>query len=113
MNTLYGIKNCDSVTKARKWLDDIDADYRFHDFRVDGLNAEQVNRWYEAVGDALVNRRSTTWKQLDEASRARLEQGEVVQVLLAHPTLIKRPVLECDEEVCVGFDAQQYTELFR
>ncbi len=113
MNTLYGIKNCDSVAKARKWLDDIGADYRFHDFRQDGLSEDVLRRWYDAVGDALVNKRSTTWKQLDEPTRKRLEQGEVVAVLVAHPTLIKRPVLECDDEIRVGFDQQQYVELFR
>jgi len=68
MNTLYGIKNCDTVKKSRRWLDDNHIDYRFHDFRADGLNKTQISTWVDELGwESLINKRSTTWKALDES----------------------------------------------
>ncbi len=110
--TLYGIKNCDTVRKARKWLDASGLDYHFHDFRDHGLDAEIIDRWLDQVGpDRLINRRSTTWKQLDDDTRARLQAGEDIPSLLAaQPTLIKRPVLEHNGGITVGFSADLYRE---
>src|SRR5690625_8008170 len=73
--TLYGIANCDTVRKARRWLADQGIDYRFHDFRADGLELEQVRAWLKELGPALVNKRSTSWKALDPASRDELSSG--------------------------------------
>ncbi|MFL0796493.1 MAG: ArsC family reductase [Cellvibrionaceae bacterium] len=113
MTTLYGIKNCDTVKKARKWLEGEDITYGFHDVRADGLSADDIERWLQKVEwETLVNKRSTTWKQLDEATRNSLDASNVVDTLLANPTLIKRPVLDHKGQVTVGFKAANYESLF-
>lgn len=113
MTTLYGISNCDTVKKARTWLDQAQVAYSFHDFRKDGLTREQVAGWVTALGwETLVNKRSTTWKELDDATRAGLSDSTVVEVILAHPTLIKRPLLERAGELRVGFKPADYQQLF-
>jgi len=110
---LYGIPNCDTVKKARRWLDAHGIDYRFHDLRKDGLEAAQVKRWLAALGDGkLINRRSTSWRQLPEAQRENLDAQTAVQLILAQPTLIKRPLLEHADEFHVGFSPQDYAQLF-
>ncbi|MBQ0798308.1 MAG: ArsC family reductase [Porticoccaceae bacterium] len=115
---LYGIKNCDTVKKARKWLDQQGIDHQFHDFRADGLSAQQINAWRKQVDwETLVNKRSTTWKQLDDATKAAVNAGTntetVNAVLLANPTLIKRPVLEYSGQAYVGFKAAEYEAIFK
>lgn len=111
--TVFGIKNCDTVKKARKWLDKANIDYRFHDLREDGLDQRQVARWVKALGwETLVNKRSTTWKQLDEKTRQALDNDRVVGVILEHPTLIKRPLLDLDGQFFVGFREAEYQSLF-
>ena len=112
MTTVFGIKQCDTVKKACRWLDQQGVPYVFHDVRVDGLSLEQVSRWLEAVGaETLINKRSTTFRQLDEATKTRLD-SEPAAVLLEHPTLIKRPVVEHDSKVSVGFSDKQFTQIF-
>ncbi|TVS10653.1 MAG: arsenate reductase [Wenzhouxiangella sp.] len=105
--TVYGIKNCDTCRKALKWLDGQGRAYRWHDLRGDGLSTARVTAWLDAVGaDMLVNRRSTTWRGLDdEARRAAMDPNLAVGILLEHPTLIKRPVFESGGSVAVGFNA--------
>ncbi|MCW8826330.1 MAG: ArsC family reductase [Gammaproteobacteria bacterium] len=109
MHTLYGIKNCDTVKKARKWLDSHEVEYQFHDFRVDGLSAEMIENWFSQVDwESLVNKRSTTWRQLDDAQKENIDQQSAAGLLLENPTLIKRPVLEIGNEVLVGFSEENY-----
>lgn len=111
--TLYGIKNCDTVRRARKWLEERDIDYRFHDFRGDGLDRQLLQHWMEKLGwEALINKRSATWKTLSATQREQLTTATAVTTLLTHPTLIKRPVLVTGEEMLVGFDEKQYQTLF-
>jgi len=111
--TLYGIKNCDTVKKARNWLSAQNIDYNFHDFRADGLSAEQVNSWVLELGlDTLVNKRSTTWKSLDEKTKASLNEKTAVQILVDNPTLIKRPLLDTGKHKTVGFKAVDYQNIF-
>ena len=113
MTTLYGIKNCDTVKKARKWLDENNIEFTFHDFRIDGLNADQVQTWVAQLGwETLVNKRSTTWKQLDDATKESLNDDSVVAVVVANPTLIKRPLLDLDGTYSVGFKAADYEQTF-
>ena len=113
MNTLFGIKNCDTVKKARKWLEARGIDYHFHDFRADGLKQTQVKNWVTELGwEKLVNKRSTTWKQLDVGVRERLDDASVVPIILENPTLIKRPVLDTGDSRHVGFTASRYHILF-
>lgn len=113
MTTLYGIKNCDTVKKARRWLDEHDVDYAFHDFRADGLSKAQLKSWIEAVGwETLLNRRGTTWRKLPEAEREGITAALAERLMLEQPTLIKRPVLQANNTVLVGFDTGEYGKLF-
>ena len=109
MITLYGIKNCDTVKKARKWLDERNIDYTFHDFRVDGLDTEQVENWLSELGaDAVVNKRSTTWKQLTESQKEQALSDDAAALICENPTLIKRPLLDTGESRHLGFKADNY-----
>lgn len=112
MTTLYGIPNCDTVKRARAWLDEHGVAYRFHDFKKDGVPASELDRWLKSPGwEALVNRRGTTWRRLDEATReAVVDAPSARAVLLANPSLIKRPVVQWDDGAVVttGFDAAQW-----
>ena len=110
---LFGIPNCDTVRKARKWLDDQGLMHEFVDLRADTPSAIKISEWLSAVGsERLINRRSTTFKQLSQGDKAALEGGDTVSVLQAQPTLIKRPVLEWNNTVSVGFKAEDYAQLF-
>lgn len=110
---LYGLKNCDSVKKARKWLEEKGIDYRFHDFRGDGLSKDQLQQWLARLGsEVLINNRSTTWKQLTDQDK-KLAMGDTASaVVLANPTLIKRPVLEHGDKILVGYSPEEYENLF-
>lgn len=110
---IYGIPNCDTIKKARRWLEAQGVDYTFVDFRKTAPIAEQVAGWITAVGQKkLVNRRSTTWKNLPEQERRAVEDGDAISVLVSHPTLIKRPVLEHRGQTVVGFNATDYAQQF-
>ncbi len=106
MITLYGIGSCDTCRKARKWLEQSGRAYRWHDLRVDGIDEPTLGQWIDALGpQALVNRRSTTWRGLEDAERERAMDVDAAPGLLAsHPTLIKRPVFDLGEQVLVGFN---------
>ena len=109
---LYGIKNCDSVKKARQWLDKNDVNYQFYDFRIDGLSMEQVQSFIDkASWEALLNKRSTSWRQLADEQKTDLNAEKVAGLLLDNPTLIKRPVLVTDEQFFIGFNAETYQTL--
>jgi len=111
--TLYGIPNCDSVRKARSWLAAHQIDYHFVDFKDAPPKIATLNHWLEALGTTqLVNRRSTTYRQLTEANKTALEAGDVAAILAAHPTLIKRPVLDWGGAISVGFSADAYARHF-
>ncbi|WP_432696618.1 ArsC family reductase [Marinobacterium sp. YM272] len=112
MTTVYGISNCDTVRKTRKWLDANGIEFSFHDFRKDGLDADSVNRWCDALGiDTVLNKRGTTWRQLPETERD-VDEAGLRALLVTHPTLIKRPVLEHGDTIRVGFKAEEYAALF-
>lgn len=100
---LYGIPNCDTVKKARKWFDAKGVSYRFHDFKKDGVDMDLLTPWLAALGpQTLINKRGTTWRKLDEAEQARAET-DPAGVLMAHPSLIKRPVISGPHGLSVGF----------
>jgi len=108
--TLYGIPNCDTVKKARTWLDARAADYVFHDYKKLGVPQQDLQRWMAALGwEALVNRKGTTWRKLDEAARAKVVDASSAHALLcAQPSVIKRPVVRWnDGRVTVGFEADE------
>ncbi len=105
--TVYGIANCDSVKKARKWLEAKAIDHAFHDFRKDGLTADRVDRWLKAVPiDTLLNRRGTSWRQLSDTDKANTQAAHLRALMLANPTLIKRPVVEAHGQVTVGVTSE-------
>ena len=108
MITLYGIPNCDTVKKARAWLGEQGVDYQFHDFKKQGVPADQLARWAQAAGwEKLLNRQGTTWRKLDPALQASVHDGASAQTLmLANPSVIKRPVVDWGKDITVGFDAQ-------
>jgi len=109
---LYGIPNCDTVRKARKYLDDNQISYEFHDFKKQGLTLETIQTWLQTQPiDVLVNKRSTSWKQLTDAQKQNLITGDDLSVLTEMPTLIKRPVLETNSTLLVGFKTNEYQAL--
>ena len=111
--TLYGIKNCDTVRKARKWLQANQPDVTFHDFREDGLEKEQLARWVDSIGwEKLFNKRSTSFRNLTDADKADINQDKAISLMLEHPTLIKRPVLVNGDKVQVGFKEAEYQAWF-
>ncbi|MBI5040808.1 MAG: ArsC family reductase [Gammaproteobacteria bacterium] len=111
---IFGIPNCDSVRKARQWLDGQGIAYAFHDFRKDGLDDKQLAAWVKQVGwETLLNRKGTTWRQLPSAQREGVDAKQAQALMLAQPTLIKRPVLATGKHLEVGFDADRYLTLFK
>lgn len=103
--TIYGIASCDSCRKARRWLDEHAPGWTWVDLRRDGVDAATIGRWLDAVGaERLVNRRSTTWRELEPDDRPALDAADLAEKLAAHPTLIKRPVFDRSDGVRVGFD---------
>ncbi len=109
MPTLYGIKNCDTIKKARKWLDQNGIDYRFHDYREDGLTTELLKNFLaRSDWQTLLNQHSTSWRQLDTGQKSDLNEDKALKLMLETPTLIKRPVLYTEDNLIVGFKAEQY-----
>jgi arsenate reductase len=110
--TLYGIPNCDTIKKARTFLEQHKIAYTFHDYKKAGIEAAALKRWAKTVGmQTLVNTRGTTWRKLAEAERANLTDAKALSLMQAQPSLIKRPVLEDQNLLLVGFDALQWENL--
>ena len=113
MIRLYGIKNCDTVKKARKWLDEQAISYQFHDLRADGLTSEMIESWIKSVGwETVLNKRGTTWRKLAPDIQQQVTEKTVTELLLEHPAMIKRPVLDIDGNITIGFKADNYTMIF-
>jgi arsenate reductase len=113
MPTLYGIKNCDTVKKARRWLEANDVDFQFHDVRADGLEQATIESWLNTVSwETLLNKRGTTWRKLDDPRKEQLDQTFAIELMLANPTLIKRPVLTQNNDCLVGFKEANYATYF-
>ncbi|MCZ8315278.1 arsenate reductase [Phreatobacter sp.] len=111
--TLYGITTCDTVRKARVWLDENGVAYRFHDFRKDGLDAARLNGWLDALGwEAVLNRAGTSFRALPETERTGLDRDRAAALILANPTLVKRPVVETGGAVMIGFKPDLYARAF-
>ncbi|ART79512.1 ArsC family reductase [Oceanisphaera avium] len=108
---LYGIKNCDTIKKARKWLSEHDLAYQFIDHRVDGLDPKELKQWLEKLGwEAVLNKRGTTYRGLSEQQKASLNATTAFELLLAHPAMIKRPLLVTEHNMVLGFNDALYTE---
>lgn len=113
MIKLYGISNCDSVRKARQWLDNHQLEYQFHDFKLQAPDYELLQSWVNELGwQALLNKRSTTWRQQPEAVKTSIKDStQAIELMQANPTLIKRPLLETNKGLGVGFVASNYSRL--
>lgn len=112
MITLYGISNCDTVRKARSWLEAHGVAYTYHDFRTNGLGMETLRKWVDTIGwETLLNRRSRSWKELAEDERAGINEANALRLMLANPTLIKRPVVTDGERIITGFSEDEFDVL--
>lgn len=109
MLTLYGIPNCDTMKKARQWLQEQQLDYQFHDYKKAGIDTATLQQWVEQLGwEVLVNRRGTTWRKLPESDREVINATSAIQLMQANPSLIKRPVLDTGDQLLVGFDPVEW-----
>lgn len=112
MIILYGIPNCDTIKKARKWLNEKNIDYRFHDYRKDGITQQQLQVWANELGwETLLNRRGTTWRKLSEDDRDGINAKRAIALMAEHPAMIKRPLLESGTKKLLGFNPDAYQEL--
>ena len=111
--TLYGIKACDTVAKARAWLAAHGRDYVFHDYKASGVDAGRLAVWVEEFGwEKVLNRAGTTFRKLPEADRADLDAGRAIALMLAQPSMIKRPLLDLGDRRVLGFRPEVYAEAF-
>ena len=113
MTTLYGIPNCDTMKKARKWLADNGVEYAFHDYKKLEVERKQLDAWIKAVGwETLLNRRGMMWRKVPDDVKASIDEQSAIRLMLETPSIIKRPVLEAKGKVIVGFKPETYEELF-
>ncbi len=113
MLTLYGIPNCDTVKKARVWLDKHKVEYAFHDYKKAGVDKSMLEGWVKQAGwETLLNRAGTTFKKLPDADKANITEKTAIALMLAQPSMIKRPVLEKKGKITVGFKPEEYAKLF-
>jgi arsenate reductase len=104
MIVVVGIKSCDTCRKALAWLDSQALAHRFHDLRADGLDENRLGRWIDVCGwEVVLNRRSTTWRSLTDKEKADIDAAKVKQLMMTHPTLVKRPVFEAGAAIHIGF----------
>ncbi|MBF9195096.1 ArsC family reductase [Microvirga terrestris] len=109
--TLYGIKNCDTMKKARAWLDAKGVPYAFHDYKAAGIDRARLEGWARSVGwEALLNRSGTTFRKLPDADKTSLNEGRALALMLDQPSMIKRPVMELGGKLLVGFKPELYEE---
>lgn len=110
---VFGIKNCDTIKKARKWLTAEEINYTFHDYRVDGINEEMIQSFVAQLGwEAMVNKRGTTYRQLSDEQKETLNQDSAIALMIEYPAMIKRPLLVHNDEYHLGFKADQYSAIF-
>lgn len=106
---IYGIKNCDTMKKARAWLDQHGVEYNFHDYKAAGIDKERLARWSKVAGwEVLLNRAGTTFRKLPDAEKTNLTEKKALALMLAQPSMIKRPVLEIGGKLLVGFKPESY-----
>ena len=111
--TMYGIKNCDTIRKATKWLNQNNIHHQFHDLRTDTLTKVMLEKWVFAVGyEVILNKRGTTWRKLPMETQKKVSRLNIIQLLLEQPAMIKRPILDVDGAIHVGFILDQYKAIF-
>lgn len=113
MIILYGIKACDSMKKARTWLDEHGVDYQFHDYKKDGISADLLKIWCGEHGwEKILNRQGTTFRKLDDSDKKDIDTGKAIALMQANPSMIKRPVLDTGAQRLVGFKPAEYAATF-
>ena len=111
--TMYGIKNCDTIKKARKWLEAEGVDYQFHDYKKEGIQKDQLIAWIDQLGwEVLLNKRGTTWRKLPDDVKDNIDEASAITVMLENTSIIKRPVLDTGNTLLVGFSADEYAKHF-
>lgn len=109
--TIYGIKNCDTMKKARAWLDEHGVAIQFHDYKVSGIDRSRLKQWSDKVGwELLLNRAGTTFRKLDDTDKQNLNATKALALMVAQPSIIKRPVLELGDTLLVGFKPEIYAQ---
>jgi arsenate reductase len=110
--TVYGIRNCDTMKKARAWLEANGVEHEFHDYKLSGITADKLRAWVKQVGwEPLLNRAGTTFRKLPDAAKASLTEDKAIRLMLEQPSMIKRPVLERGRTLLVGFSPEKYAAL--
>ena len=111
---VYGIQNCDTIKKTRRWLDNNGVEYEFHDYKKLGIEASTLRKWCKACGhESLINKRGTTWRRLSETEKESLNQKKAIELMQSNTSLIKRPIIEHGDKRLIGFDEAQYAEVFQ
>ena len=112
MITMFGIKNCDTIKKARKWLEAEGIDYQFHDYKKDGLSPEMLNAWVKDLDwKVLINKRGTTWRKLPDDVKESIDQASAIEIMLENASIIKRPLLiDAADNKLLGFKAEEYQD---
>ena len=110
---MYGIPNCDTIKKARKWLQQHEVNYRFHDYKKQGTDENQLKSWIKEMGwEQLINKRGTSWRKLDESTKTGMDDNSALQVMMDNPSIIKRPLLQLQDQFILGFDEIKYQQEF-
>lgn len=111
--TMFGIPNCDTIKKAKKWLEAEDIAYEFHDYRKQGVDEALVTEFCDALGwEIVLNKRGTTFRQLSQEQKDSLNEENAIKLLVENPAMIKRPILKVNDQLHIGFKADQYTTIF-
>ncbi len=111
--TIYGIKNCDTMKKAVTWLEAHGIEYSFHDYKKAGIDSVRLQNWLKQVSwDTLINKRGTTWRKLADDAKDNVDNDKAIELMMDNPSLIKRPVLDIDGKIHLGFKADHYASLF-
>ncbi len=111
MTTVYGIKACDTMKKARAWLDDKGVAYTFHDYKTQGIDKARLEKWVGQVGwEVLLNKAGTTFRKLSDADKSNITEAKAIKLMIANPSMIKRPVVESGKTLLVGFKPDVYAK---
>lgn len=112
MIKMYGIPNCDTIKKARKWLEANDVDYTFHDYKKSGVPEKNLKQWVKKVGwKTLLNQRGTTWRKIDDSVKQNIDEATSIKIMINNSSIIKRPILEFGAQLLVGFKEAEYKQL--